>query len=103
VRDRDFRLRPIGSVADILRVTPALSLPSSSCSMPEAERPISTSSRGVDADHGTDIALSVDGIPINMVSHAHGQGYSDSNFVIPEIDEGTTGASGATRPYGAEL
>ena len=30
--------------------------------------------RGFDADHGTDIALSMDGVPINMVSHAHGQG-----------------------------
>lgn len=41
--------------------------------------------RGFDADHGTDVAISVDGIPINMPSHAHGQGYSDLHFVIPEI------------------
>lgn len=40
--------------------------------------------RGFDIDHGTDIALSVDGMPINMVSHAHGQGYSDLHFMIPE-------------------
>ncbi len=40
--------------------------------------------RGFDADHGTDIAFSFDGAPINMVSHGHGQGYSDINFVIPE-------------------
>src|SRR5579862_3156075 len=43
--------------------------------------------RGFDADHGTDIALSIDGIPINMVSHAHGQGYADTNFIIPETVE----------------
>src|SRR5262249_30879844 len=40
--------------------------------------------RGFDADHGTDIALSIDGIPINLPSHAHGQGYADLNFLIPE-------------------
>ncbi|MGJ8592373.1 MAG: TonB-dependent receptor [Aquaticitalea sp.] len=40
--------------------------------------------RGFDIDHGTDISLSVDGMPVNMVSHAHGQGYSDLHFLIPE-------------------
>jgi len=40
--------------------------------------------RGFDIDHGTDINLSVDGMPVNMVSHAHGQGYADLHFVIPE-------------------
>ena len=40
--------------------------------------------RGFDIDHGTDIAISVDGMPVNMVSHAHGQGYSDLHFLIPE-------------------
>ncbi|QXP74807.1 TonB-dependent receptor plug domain-containing protein [Tenacibaculum sp. AHE15PA] len=43
--------------------------------------------RGFDIDHGTDLALSVDGIPVNMVSHAHGQGYSDLHFLIPETIE----------------
>ncbi len=43
--------------------------------------------RGFDSDHGTDIALSVDGMPVNMVSHAHGQGYADLHFVIPEMVE----------------
>lgn len=40
--------------------------------------------RGFDADHGTDFRLDVDGLPINMVSHAHGQGFADSHFIIPE-------------------
>ncbi|MFT4092395.1 MAG: TonB-dependent receptor [Niabella sp.] len=40
--------------------------------------------RGFDNDHGTDIGLFADGVPINMVSHAHGQGYADSHFIIPE-------------------
>ena len=40
--------------------------------------------RGFDCDHGTDIRLEADGLPINMVSHAHGQGFADSHFIIPE-------------------
>jgi outer membrane cobalamin receptor len=43
--------------------------------------------RGFDIDHGTDIAITVDGIPVNMVSHAHGQGYADLHFLIPETVE----------------
>jgi hypothetical protein len=41
--------------------------------------------RGFDIDHGTDIQISVDGLPVNMVSHGHGQGYADLHFVIPEL------------------
>jgi len=41
--------------------------------------------RGYNLDHGTDFATSVDGIPVNMPTHAHGQGYSDLNFLIPEL------------------
>ena len=39
--------------------------------------------RGFNLDHGTDLATSVDGIPVNMHTHGHGQGYTDINFVIP--------------------
>jgi TonB family protein len=83
VRDRDFALRPIGSVQDILRVTPGLVLVQHSGGGKANQYFI----RGFDADHGTDLALSIDGIPINMVSHAHGQGFSDTNFIIPEVVE----------------
>ncbi|GJI91089.1 TonB-dependent receptor [Duganella hordei] len=41
--------------------------------------------RGFNLDHGTDFAAVVDGMPVNMRSHAHGQGYSDLNFLIPEL------------------
>ncbi|BAQ49798.1 TonB-dependent receptor (plasmid) [Methylobacterium aquaticum] len=41
--------------------------------------------RGFNLDHGTDIALHVDGMPVNMRTHAHGQGYADLNFLIPEL------------------
>jgi outer membrane receptor protein involved in Fe transport len=41
--------------------------------------------RGFNLDHGTDLAISVDGMPLNMRTHAHGQGYADLNFLIPEL------------------
>lgn len=41
--------------------------------------------RGFNLDHGTDLAISVDGMPVNQRSHAHGQGYADLNFLIPEL------------------
>jgi outer membrane receptor protein involved in Fe transport len=64
--------------------------------------------RGFNLDHGTDFATRVDGVPVNMPTHAHGQGYTDINFVIPELidsieyrkgtyyaDEGNFSAAGA--------
>ena len=41
--------------------------------------------RGFNLDHGTDFAVTVDGMPVNARSHAHGQGYADANFIIPEL------------------
>jgi outer membrane receptor protein involved in Fe transport len=41
--------------------------------------------RGFNLDHGTDFATFVDGMPVNMPTHAHGQGYSDLNWLIPEL------------------
>jgi outer membrane receptor protein involved in Fe transport len=41
--------------------------------------------RGFNLDHGSDFATSVAGVPVNIVSHAHGQGYMDLNFLIPEL------------------
>lgn len=41
--------------------------------------------RGFNLDHGTDLAIHLDGMPVNMPSHGHGQGYSDLNFAIPEL------------------
>jgi hypothetical protein len=66
--------------------------------------------RGFNLDHGTDFATWVDGVPVNMPTHAHGQGYSDLNFLIPELvervdyrkgvyhaEEGDFSAAGAAR------
>lgn len=41
--------------------------------------------RAFNLDHGTDIAIGVDGMPVNLPSHAHGQGYADLNFLIPDL------------------
>ena len=56
--------------------------------------------RGFDADHGTDIAFFVDGVPVNAVSHGHGQGFSDLHWVIPELVERIEVRKG---PYYADL
>ena len=41
--------------------------------------------RGFNLDHGTDFATSVAGMPVNMPTHGHGQGYTDLNFLLPEL------------------
>lgn len=41
--------------------------------------------RGFNLDHGTDFLTQVDGVPVNLVSHAHGQGWTDTGFLIPEL------------------
>jgi len=55
--------------------------------------------RGINLDHGTDFATTVDGMPVNMPTHAHGQGYSDLNFVMPELLSGIQYKKG---PYYAD-
>lgn len=44
--------------------------------------------RGFNLDHGTDLAITIDGMPVNMRTHGHGQGYADTNFIIPEVVRG---------------
>ncbi|MBV8346902.1 MAG: Plug domain-containing protein, partial [Mycolicibacterium sp.] len=56
--------------------------------------------RGYNLDHGTDLETYVDGMPINQPTHAHGQGYTDLNFVIPELADGLTYTKG---PYYASV
>lgn len=56
--------------------------------------------RGFNLDHGTDFAVSVEGVPINMRSHGHGQGYLDLNFLIPELVETAHFHRG---PYAADV
>jgi outer membrane receptor protein involved in Fe transport len=83
VQDRVFQLRPIASVQDILRVTPGLVMVQHAGGGKASQYFL----RGFDADHGTDLLLMIDGVPINLPSHAHGQGFADTNFIIPEVVE----------------
>ncbi|MFD0991473.1 TonB-dependent receptor [Mariniflexile jejuense] len=76
----DINTNPVNSSQEILRKVPGLII-GQHAGGGKAEQIFL---RGFDIDHGTDISLSVDGMPINMVSHAHGQGYSDLHFIIPE-------------------
>ena len=77
---KDFELRPHGRPADVLRLIPGLIIDQHQGGG-KAEQYLL---RGFDADHGTDLALFVDGVPVNLRSHAHGQGYADLHFLIPE-------------------
>jgi TonB-dependent Receptor Plug Domain len=79
--DLDVHLRPINNSQELLRMVPGLFI-GQHAGGGKAEQLFL---RGFDLDHGTDINISVDGIPVNMVSHAHGQGYADLHFVIPEL------------------
>ncbi len=77
----DIKLRPTNTSQDILRMVPGLFI-AQHAGGGKAEQIFL---RGFDIDHGTDLNLEVDGLPVNMVSHAHGQGYADLHFVIPEM------------------
>lgn len=79
----DLSIKPVSSSQEVLRAIPGLFI-GQHAGGGKAEQIFL---RGFDIDHGTDITLSVDGMPVNMVSHAHGQGYSDLHFIIPETIE----------------
>ena len=76
----DLHLRPVNSSQDLMRLVPGLFL-GEHHGGGIAEHIFF---RGFDADHGTDVNVSVD-MPLNLVSHAHGQGFSDLHFLIPEL------------------
>tara|TARA_R110002051_G_scaffold24624_1_gene60902 strand:+ start:763 stop:2988 length:2226 start_codon:yes stop_codon:yes gene_type:complete len=80
VSEIDLKTAPVKSSQDLLQKVPGLVI-GQHAGGGKAEQLFL---RGFDIDHGTDIAISVDGMPVNMVSHAHGQGYADLHFVIPE-------------------
>lgn len=77
----DLNLRPVNSAQDLMRLVPGLFL-GEHHGGGIAEHIFL---RGFDADHGTDVNVSVDDMPLNLVSHAHGQGFSDLHFLIPEL------------------
>ena len=76
----DLDLKPVRNTQELMRLVPGLFI-AQHAGGGKAEQIFL---RGFDCDHGTDVQVSVDGLPVNMVSHAHGQGYADAHFIIPE-------------------
>jgi len=90
----DIKLKGIENSQEILRLVPGLFI-GQHAGGGKAEQVFL---RGFDVDHGTDVAITVDGMPVNMVSHAHGQGYADLHFVIPELVENVNFRKGTYDP-----
>lgn len=91
----DVKMRGINNSQEVLRLVPGLFI-GQHAGGGKAEQLFL---RGFDLDHGTDINITVDGMAVNMVSHAHGQGYADLHFVIPELIDNVNFRKG---PYYAD-
>ncbi len=83
VREKDYAVRPHDTMMEILNNIPGLVVAQHQGGGKAPQWLI----RGFDADHGTDFAVFLDNLPINLPTHAHGQGYADVNFIIPETLE----------------
>lgn len=92
----DFKDRPLARVGELVEVIPGAVATQHSGEGKANQYFL----RGFNLDHGTDFSASVDGVPINMRSHGHGQGYLDLNFIIPEIVEKLDYRKG---PYYADM
>ena len=79
----DLRLRPLMREGELLESVPGLIVTQHSGDGKSNQLFV----RGFNLDHGTDFSTKVEGMPVNMASHAHGQGYTDLNFIIPELVE----------------
>jgi outer membrane receptor protein involved in Fe transport len=95
VTDEQLSLRPVLRPGELLEAVPGLVVTQHSGSGKANQFFL----RGFNLDHGTDLATSVGGVPVNMPSHGHGQGYTDINFVVPELIESIEYSKG---PYYAE-
>lgn len=96
VTPRELDLRPVYRVGQLLEATPGLIVTAHSGEGKANQYLI----RGFNLDHGTDIAIFVAGMPVNRPTNAHGQGYSDLNFIIPELLAGVDYTKG---PYYAAV
>jgi outer membrane receptor protein involved in Fe transport len=84
IRRIDLQLKPVRTSQDMLLMVPGLFIAQHQGGG-NAEQIFL---RGFDSDHGTDVSINVDGMPVNMVTNAHGQGYADLHFLISEtVDE----------------
>lgn len=79
----DFEDRPLSRVGELVEVIPGVVATQHSGEGKANQYFL----RGFNLDHGTDFSASLDGVPINLRTHGHGQGYLDLNFIIPEIIE----------------
>lgn len=93
---RDYLLRPHSTTQEIMNNVPGLLV----VQHQGGGKAFQYFIRGFDNDHGTDFLLVTDGMPVNLVSQAHGQGWADSNYIIPETVEGIRLFKG---PYFAEF
>lgn len=80
VGQKEIELRPLLRTGEVLELVPGLVVTQHSGTGKANQYFL----RGFNLDHGTDFATFIDGMPINMRSHGHGQGYTDLNFLIPE-------------------
>jgi hypothetical protein len=96
INTKDYLLRPHSTTQEILNNVPGLLV----LQHQGGGKAFQYFIRGFDIDHGTDLLLTADGMPINLVTHSHGQGYADTNFLIPETIEGIRLFKG---PYFAEF
>ncbi|HTM45219.1 MAG TPA: TonB-dependent receptor plug domain-containing protein, partial [Polyangiaceae bacterium] len=87
----DLRLRPGNSTTNLGEAVPGL-ISAQHMGGGDADQWFL---RGFNAGHGTDVAFFVDGVPVNAVSHGHGQGYSDLHFLIPELTTSVDGYKGS--------
>ncbi|TQV76046.1 TonB-dependent receptor [Exilibacterium tricleocarpae] len=81
VSQDDLAVRPLLRAGEILEVVPGMVATQHSGSGKANQYFL----RGFNLDHGTDFATKIDAMPVNMRSHGHGQGYTDLNFIIPEL------------------
>jgi hypothetical protein len=88
-------VRPVNRAAEVLETVPGMVISQHSGEGKANQYYL----RGFNLDHGFDFAQTVAGIPVNMPTHAHAQGYADSNFLIPELVSGVQFRKG---PYYAE-
>lgn len=79
----DFSTRPMSRVGELVEVAPGM-IASQHSGPGKANQYFL---RGFNLDHGTDFSTFFDGMPVNLRTHGHGQGYMDLNFIIPEIIE----------------
>jgi hypothetical protein len=96
VGQMDLAMRPLLRPGDVLEAVPGLIVTQHSGSGKSNQMFL----RGFNLDHGTDFSTAIDGMPVNLRSHGHGQGYTDINFLIPETIARINFVKG---PYHTEL